>query len=221
MNEFLKFFQTHILIKMFQHLQLCFYSLFIAILIAVPLGIFLARLKSKIFSSIILRSAAILQTIPGIALIALIVAILVFIRSFFENTPATGFLPAIIVLSLYALLPILSNTYSGIKQVDPTMKDVAKGLGMTSRQILFSVELPLSLSLIIAGIRISLVWTVGMATLTSLVGSGGLGDLIMQGLRSMQIQLILAGTIPAAFLALIFDWLLSFFDRWVSLKTLR
>ena len=128
------------------------------------------------------------------------------------------FAGAIIVLTLYSLLPILSNTYMGIKQVDSTMKDIAKGLGMTPRQILFSVELPLSFPLIITGIKISLVWTIGMATLTSLIGSGGLGDLIMQGLRSMQIDLILAGTIPAAILAMFFDWLLSIIEKWLFMQ---
>ncbi|KKK67915.1 hypothetical protein LCGC14_2949290, partial [marine sediment metagenome] len=99
---------------------------------------------------------------------------------------------------------------------NPTMIDVAKGMGMTSKQILFSIELPLALTVILTGIRISLVWTIGMATLTSLVGSGGLGDLIMQGLRSMQIDLIIAGTVPAAILAIFFDWLFSLLGKWLT-----
>lgn len=213
--DILKLLNNYLFIKTYEHLQLTFYSISIAIVIAVPLGVFLGRTRYKKIAVIILKITSILQTIPGLALIALIVVILVFVRKFLP-VPATGFLPAIIVLSLYALLPILTNTCAGIKQVDPTMKDIAKGLGMTNKQILFSVELPLSLPLIFAGIRISLVWTIGMATLTSLVGSGGLGDLIMQGLRSMQIDLILAGTIPAAFLVIIFDFLLSFLSRWLT-----
>ena len=214
MTNILSFFNSYIFIKTFQHLQLSLYSLFISIIIAGPLGIILAKSKHTKLASFILKISSILQTIPGLALIALIVAILVLLRKI-VFLPATGFLPAIIVLSLYALLPILTNTYFGIKGVNPTVIDVAKGMGMSSKQILFSVELPLALTVIFAGIRISLVWIIGMATLTSLVGSGGLGDLIMQGLRSMQIDLILAGTVPAAILAIFFDWLFAFLGKWL------
>ncbi|HEU64512.1 MAG: Carnitine transport permease protein OpuCB [Candidatus Anoxychlamydiales bacterium] len=215
MTNILNHFSSYIFIKTFQHMQLSLYSLFLSILIAVPLGVILAKSKHPKISAFILKMLSILQTIPGLALIALIVSILVLLRKI-VFLPATGFLPAIIVLSLYAILPILANTYYGIKEVNPTMIDVAKGMGMTSKQILFSIELPLALTVILTGIRISLVWTIGMATLTSLVGSGGLGDLIMQGLRSMQIDLIIAGTVPAAILAIFFDWLFSLLGKWLT-----
>lgn len=215
MTNILNFFSSYIFYKTFQHMQLSLYSLFLSILIAVPLGIILAKSKHPKIAAFILKISSVLQTIPSLALIALIVAILVLLRKI-VFLPATGFLPAIIVLSLYALLPILANTYYGIKEVNPTMIDIAKGMGMTSKQILFSIELPLALTVIITGIRISLVWTIGMATLTSLVGSGGLGDLIMQGLRSMQIELILAGTLPAAILAIFFDWLFALAGKWLT-----
>lgn len=209
-----KLFTSYIFIKTFEHMLLSLYSLFISIIIAIPLGILLAKTRFRKLATFILKLTSIVQTIPGLALIALLVVALVFIRTFFP-LPATGFFPSIIVLSLYAILPILANTYYGIRQVNPTMIEVAKGMGMRPYQILFSVQLPLSLGLIITGIRISLVWTIGMATLTSLVGSGGLGDLIMQGLRSMQIELIIAGTLPAAILALFFDWLISILSKWL------
>ncbi|NGX28093.1 MAG: Choline transport system permease protein OpuBB [Candidatus Anoxychlamydiales bacterium] len=209
-----KLFTSYIFIKTFEHMLLSLYSLFISIIIAIPLGILLAKTRFRKLATFILKLTSIVQTIPGLALIALLVVALVFIRTFFP-LPVTGFFPSIIVLSLYAILPILANTYYGIKQVNPTMIEVAKGMGMRPYQILFSVQLPLSLGLIITGIRISLVWTIGMATLTSLVGSGGLGDLIMQGLRSMQIELIIAGTLPAAILALFFDWLISILSKWL------
>ncbi|NGX34341.1 MAG: Carnitine transport permease protein OpuCB [Candidatus Anoxychlamydiales bacterium] len=214
MTNIFNFFISDIFYKTLQHLQLSLYSLFLSIVIAVPLGIFLAKSKHPKIASFILKMASVLQTIPGLALIALTVSILVLLRKI-VFLPATGFLPAIIVLSLYAILPILANTYYGIKEVNPTMVDVAKGMGMTSKQMLFSVELPLALTVIITGIRISLVWTIGMATLTSLVGAGGLGDLIMQGLRSMQIDLIIAGTLPAAILAIFFDWLFASLGKWL------
>lgn len=209
-----KLFTSYIFIKTFEHMLLSLYSLFISIIIAIPLGILLAKTRFRKLATFILKLTSIVQTIPGLALIALLVVALVFIRTFFP-LPVTGVFPSIIVLSLYAILPILANTYYGIKQVNPTMIEVAKGMGMRPYQILFSVQLPLSLGLIITGIRISLVWTIGMATLTSLVGSGGLGDLIMQGLRSMQIELIIAGTVPAAILALFFDWLISILSKWL------
>ncbi len=196
-----------ILEKSLEHIELTFISLFIAMLIAIPLGIFLGRSKRK-FSSYILRIVAIIQTIPGLALLALIVVLLVALREIFP-LPITGVFPAVIVLVLYALLPILSNTYTGILQVSKNVKNVANAMGMTKRQILFYVEIPLSLPVLINGVRIALVITIGMVTLTSLIGSGGLGDLIVQGLRMMQWKHVLAGTIPAAFLAILFDSLLT------------
>ena len=208
-----------ILLKTWEHLQLTFYAMFLAMIIAIPLGIILAKSRFQRLSSNILRAIAIIQTVPGLALIALIIVFLVFLRPII-HLPTTGFLPGIIVLTTYAILPIVNNTYIGIKHVNPITKETAKGLGMTSIQSLFIVELPTSLPVIITGIRTSLVWTVGLATLTSLVGSGGLGDLIMQGLRSLQLQLILQGTIPAAFLAIILDWSVAKLGRWIMPSSL-
>lgn len=192
--------------KSFEHIELTFISLILAMIVAIPLGILLGRSKGR-WAPYILRSIAVIQTIPGLALIALMIVILVALRQYFP-IPATGMLPAILVLVLYALLPILSNTYTGILQVSLNVKNVANAMGMTKRQILLYVEIPLSLPILINGIRIALVSTVGMVTLTSLVGSGGLGDLIVQGLRTMQWELVLSGTLPAALLAIVFDYLL-------------
>ncbi|KPK32984.1 MAG: glycine/betaine ABC transporter [Chlamydiae bacterium SM23_39] len=204
-----------ILLKTWEHLQLTFYTMFISMAIAIPLGILLARIRFQKISSGVLRVVAIMQTIPGLALIALIMVFLVFLRPII-HLPTTGFLPGIIVLITYALLPILNNTYTGIKHVSQANKDIAKGMGMTSMQSLFMVEVPIALPVIITGVRTSLVWTIGLATLTSLVGSGGLGDLIMQGLRSLQLNLILQGTIPAALLAIILDWMVAKIGRWIE-----
>ncbi|MCP5490983.1 MAG: ABC transporter permease [Chlamydiales bacterium] len=173
-------------------------------LIAIPLGIYLTRLKSERIANGIMRFTAMIQTVPGLALIALIVVTLALVRAFLP-LPTTGFLPSVVVLVLYALMPILINTYTGIKQVSSSLKMVARSMGMTYPQIFFHVELPLSLPVLLTGVRIAFVTTIGMVTLTSLVGSGGLGDLIVQGLRTIQVDLVLAGTIPAALLAIIFD----------------
>jgi len=203
-----------LLLKIWEHLELTFISLFFAMLIAIPLGVYLTRIKSSRTSALILRVTGMIQTIPGLALIALIVVTLALLRAIFP-LPTTGFFPAIIVLVLYALLPILINTYSGVKQVSSPLKVVARSMGMTHTQIFFYVELPLSLPVILTGVRIALVTTIGMVTLTSLVGSGGLGDLIVQGLRTMQVDLVLAGTLPAAILAIIFDTSLSKLGHWL------
>jgi len=204
-----------ILLKTWEHLQLTFYTMFIAMIISMPLGVLLARIRFQRISAGVLRVVAIMQTIPGLALIALIMVFLVFLRPLI-HLPTTGFLPGIIVLVIYAILPILNNTYTGIRQVGEANKDIAKGMGMTSKQSLFMVEIPIALPIIIAGIRTSLVWTIGLATLTSLIGSGGLGDLIMQGLRSLQLNLILQGTIPAALLAIMLDWTVAKIGKWIE-----
>lgn len=203
-----------ILLKCLEHLELLVITLFIALCLALPLGIALAHTRFKTLSASIIRFLGLIQTIPGLALIALIIAFLAALRAIVP-LPATGFLPAIIVLVCYALLPLVSSTYTGIKGVAPSTFEVAKGMGMTKWQILFHVELPLALSVIMHGVRLSFVWTIGMITLTSLVGSGGLGDLILQGLRTMQVDLVLKGTLPAALMALMFDHLMSRCEKWL------
>jgi osmoprotectant transport system permease protein len=203
-----------VLYKMWQHLYLTFSALFFAAAIAIPLGFVLSRMKSRRIPIIVIRAAALVQTVPGLAMIALIVVALAALQPYID-LPTTGVMPAICVLTVYALLPMLTSTYTGIKQVNPALIDIAKGIGMRSRQILFFVEFPNALPVIMSGVRISAVWTIGMATLTSLIGSGGLGDLIMQGLRSMQLNLILAGTVPAGCLAILFEWGLSRVERWL------
>lgn len=195
-----------VLQKSLEHMQLTFISLLLSMLIAIPLGIVLGRSKAR-WAPYILRCIAVIQTIPGLALIALMIVLLVGLQTYIP-IPATGDLPAVFILALYALLPILSNTYTGMIQISPNVKNIANAMGMTKRQILFYIEIPLSLPILINGIRIALVSTIGMVTLTSLVGSGGLGDLIIQGLRTMQWGLVLSGTLPAALLAILFDYLL-------------
>jgi len=157
-----------------------------------------------------------IQTIPSLALIAFIVVIFAFM-----GLPTIGTVPALVALVLYALLPILRNTYTGIRQVDASIIEVATGMGMKPYQILLSVELPLSLPVIMAGIRISTVWTIGVATLCALIGAGGLGDLIIKGLRSIRLDYLSAGTLPAAALALVLDWILGLIEKWLTPEGLR
>jgi osmoprotectant transport system permease protein len=200
----------------YQHIYLTFISLLIAVLIAIPVGIFLAKTRFKKLSSLILNIASVIQTIPSLALIALIIVVFALIK-----LPTIGRLPGVFALVLYALLPLLRNTYTGIKQVDANVIEVARGMGMKNHQILFLVELPLSLPVIITGIRIATVWTIGIATLVGLIGAGGLGDLILRGLRSIQMDYLLAGTIPAAILALISDYIISKMEKWLTPKGLQ
>jgi osmoprotectant transport system permease protein len=219
-----------IAVHTYEHIYLTIISLFLAVLIAVPLGIFLSKSRRKKMVTIVMSAANVVQTIPSLALLALMIALFLLINRLYGGAewyktggllPTIGTLPALVALVLYALLPILRNTYTGIRQVEPSMVEVALGMGMTKRQILTKVELPLALPFIMSGIRISTVWTIGVATLCGLVGAGGLGDLILQGLRSNQLDYLLAGTLPAAVLALVFDGLMALVEKWLTPEGLK
>jgi osmoprotectant transport system permease protein len=146
----------------------------------------------------VLGIAGVLQTIPSIALLGFMIPLL-----------GIGAKPAIVALMLYAFLPIIRNTFTGINQVNPSVTDAAKGMGMTSYQILFKVELPLAMPVILAGIRTATVINVGVATLAAYIGAGGLGEFIFGGIALNNTNMILAGAIPAALLAIFFDFLLA------------
>jgi osmoprotectant transport system permease protein len=191
-----------------EHVLLSVIAMLIAILIAVPLGILLTRYKK--LAEPIIGVAAIIQTIPSLALLGFMLPIF-----------GIGKVPAIIALTLYALLPILRNTYTGILGVDPALVDAGRGMGMTSRQILFMVELPLTLPIIMAGVRTATVLTIGVAALATFIGAGGLGDLIDRGLRVADKNLILTGAIPAAILAILFDLALRKLEEKVTPRGLR
>ncbi|QDP39278.1 glycine betaine ABC transporter substrate-binding protein [Radiobacillus deserti] len=178
-------------------------SIAIAILISVPLGIYLTRHR-KIADTII-GIAGIFQTIPSLALLVFLVPLI-----------GTGQLPAIIALTVYGLLPILRNTYLGITGVNQSAINAGVGMGMTNRQVLWMVELPLSLSVIMGGIRTATVLIIGVATIAGLIGAGGLGDLIFRGLQTYNTGLILAGAIPSALLAIIFDYLIKLLENDVT-----
>jgi osmoprotectant transport system permease protein len=202
----LSFFSQHsgeILQGTLEHIWLVASTMALAIAIGVPLGILVAR--RSWLSKPILGSANIAETIPSLALLG-----------FLLPTPWLGDRAdrvAITALTLYALLPIIRNTAAGITGVDPAVREAARGMGMTPRQILFQVELPLSLSTVLAGIRVATVLTIGVATIAAAVGAGGLGEFIFRGLAMVNNRLILAGAIPAAALALLADFILSVLER--------
>lgn len=192
--------QSQLLSALLDHIQISIISLFFAILIAIPLGIYLTK-KQKIAEGII-GITAILQTIPSLALLGLLIPLI-----------GIGKVPAIIALVIYALLPILRNTYTGIKGVDPSLIEAARAMGMNKRQRLLKVELPLAIPVIMAGIRTAMVLIVGTATLAALIGAGGLGDIILLGIDRNNSSLIILGAIPAAILAILFDIFLRQFER--------
>ena len=196
-----------ILDQLLQHIGLTFISLFIAVVIGVPLGIFITRKKK--LSAPILGFTGILQTIPSIALLGFMIPLL-----------GIGPVPAIVALFLYALLPIVRNTFTGITGVDKTVIESARGMGMSSWQVLRKVELPLSMPVILAGIRTATVINVGVATLASYIGAGGLGEFIFGGIALNNTNMILAGAIPAALLAITFDFILSKIQK-MNFKGLR
>lgn len=182
--------------SLLEHVQISFIALFFAVAIAIPLGIYLTN-KKKIAESII-GISAVLQTIPSLALLGLLIPLF-----------GIGKVPAIIALVVYALLPILRNTFTGINEVDASLKEAATAMGMNTWKRLVKVELPLAMPVIMAGIRTAMVLIVGTATLAALIGAGGLGDIILLGIDRNNPSLIILGAIPAACLALMFDFLLK------------
>ncbi|RZK15277.1 MAG: ABC transporter permease subunit, partial [Pedobacter sp.] len=190
-----------------QHLGLTFISLLFAVLIGLPLGILIAR-KRKLSGSV-LGFAGILQTIPSIALLGFMIPLL-----------GIGAKPAIVALLIYALLPIIRNTYTGIVGVDSNVREAAKAMGMSTRQILFKVELPMAMPVILAGIRTATVINVGVATLASYIAAGGLGEFIFGGISLNNTNMILAGAIPAAVLAIVLDSMIALLQN-LNFKKLR
>lgn len=189
------------------HIGLTCISLLIAVAIGLPLGIWIADKKRAAW--FVLGVAGILQTIPSIALLGFMIPLL-----------GIGALPAICALFLYALLPLIRNTYTGISGVDPAITESARGMGMNKWQILFSVEIPLAMPVILAGIRTATVINVGVATLAAYIAAGGLGEFIFGGIALNNTNMILAGAIPAALLAILLDFLLSLFQK-ANLKKMR
>ena len=204
--NFWTFFVQHraeILSATADHLVLVLIAMIVAILIAVPLGMFIVHRPG--LRAVSLAIANIFQTIPSLALFGFLIPI-PFIGGIGKRT-------AIVALVLYALLPILRNTYVGLTEIDPAVLEAAEAMGMTSTQVLWQVRVPLSLAVILAGIRTATVITVGVATIAAAIGAGGLGAFIFRGVALVNNALLLAGAIPAALLALLADFLLGRLER--------
>lgn len=199
------FFATHgneLIIKTGEHLYISLAAILLGVIVAIPLGILLSRVPK--FADRFISFVGILQTIPSLAILA-----------FFIPFLGVGKLPAILALFFYSLLPILRNTYIGVREVDKGVIEAGKGMGMSNLQSIIKVELPMALPVIMAGVRLSTVYLIGWATLAAFIGGGGLGDFIFDGLNLYQPSLILAGTVPATILALLADRGLAYLEnRW-------
>jgi len=186
-----------------EHLWLVGFSTLLAMLVGIPLGIAIAHRPR--LNKPVLASANIIQTIPSLALFGFLLPV-----------PWLGDRAdrlAILALTLYALLPLIRNTYTGIRGVDPAVVEAGRGMGLTDRQVLFHVELPLALSVILSGVRVAVVISVGLATIAAAIGAGGLGEFIFRGLAMVDNRVILAGAIPAAVLALLADLSVGWLER--------
>lgn len=194
-----------------QHLGLTVLALLVGVSLSLPLGLLVVRRKT--LRSVVLGLAGVVQTIPGLALLALMVPVLDALRrGVLPGLSAFGFWPAAVALVLYSMLPVLRNTVTGITGVDPALLEAARGLGMTPRQTLFKVQLPLAAPVIIAGIRTAVVWTVGVATLSTPVGQPSLGNYIFGGLQTRNWTAVLVGCVAAAALALVLDGTVALFE---------
>ncbi|MFM9279423.1 ABC transporter permease [Paenibacillus jiagnxiensis] len=190
------------------HIQLVLLSMLLAVVIGIALGILITRMKP--LKGTVLGVAGILQTIPSLAMLGFMIPLF-----------GIGMKTAVAALFLYSLLPIIRNTYAGITDVDKSIVEAARGMGMKSWQILFKVQLPLSFSVIMAGIRTAAVINVGTATLAAFIGAGGLGEFIFLGIQRNIEALTLLGAIPAALLALLMDYLLGLLEKATTPKGLK
>lgn len=192
---------SYVLSQFSRHFLISTYGVLFAAIIGIPLGIYISRHR-KLARSVI-GIANVIQTVPSLAMLSVLMLGL-----------GLGVNTVIVTVFLYSLLPIISNTYTGMIQVSPDILDVGKGMGMTRAELLFQVELPLSISVIMAGIRNALVVAIGITAIGSFVGAGGLGDIISRGTQATDgTALILVGALPTALMAIVVDWLLGILER--------
>ena len=206
--EFLRLHQQEALSLTAGHIILVGVSMLLATLAGVPLGILITR--QTVLRKWVLGAANIIQTVPSLALFGFLIPV--------PLIGGIGKSTAIVALTLYALLPIIRNTYVGITGVDPAILEAARGMGMTDWQLLRKVEIPLAMSVILAGLRVATVISVGIATIAAAIGAGGLGVYIFRGLAMVNNQVILAGAIPAAILALLADLSLGWAERRLAVR---
>ncbi|GGG34720.1 osmoprotectant transport system permease protein [Lactobacillus apis] len=205
MSAFIAQHGSELLEKTWQQIYISAISLFLGIIVAVPISVILLKFPKT--AKDVIALASMLQTIPALALLAMMIP-------FF----GVGRVPAIIALFLYSLMPIMRNTYVGLTDVNPDTIDSARGLGMTKMQLILKVDIPLAMPVIMSGIRLSAIYVIAWATLASYIGAGGLGDFIFNGLSLYQPDLIFGGTIPVIILALLADYLLGQLEKKLSPK---
>ncbi len=191
---------TQLLMKTWEHFYISLAAVLLGILVAVPLGILLTRTPK--IAGFVIGTVGVVQTFPSLAILAFFIPIL-----------GVGKIPAIAALFFYSMLPILRNTFTGVKDVNKSLLEAGNGMGMSSWQRVLHVELPLATPVIMAGIRVSTVYLIGWATLASFIGAGGLGDYIFNGLNLYRPDLILAGAIPVTLMALLTDLLFGFLEN--------
>ncbi|MBF7016294.1 ABC transporter permease [Staphylococcus durrellii] len=208
MMDFLAKNGSQLVSKTIEHFYISIIALLIAIVVAVPIGVLLSKLKRT--SNIVLMIAGVLQTIPTLAVLAIMIPIF-----------GVGKTPAIVALFIYVLLPILNNTVLGVQNIDKNIKEAGTSMGMTRFQLMKDIELPLALPLILGGIRLSSVYVISWATLASYVGAGGLGDFVFNGLNLYDPLMIVSAAVLVTALALFVDFILSFIEKWAVPKGLR
>lgn len=195
---------NYVMSQFFRHFLMSFYGVLFAAIVSIPLGFFIARRKR--LGAILISVANVIQTIPTLALLSVLMI-------------GLGLGPNTVVMSvfLYSILPILSNTYTAVRNIDKTIIDVAKGLGMTRAQMIMKVELPLSLSVILGGVRNAIVIAIGITAVGTFIGAGGLGDIITRGINITDGgSVILAGALPTALMAVMSDWILGIIEDKLS-----
>jgi len=198
------------------HLWIIFVAIILAVVLGVAMGIYITGKGKEHIADTVLYLAEIAMTIPSLALFGLLMLILSSVA-----LKAIGFLPAVIALIIYGQLPILRNTYTAIQKVDPAMIEAGKGMGMSERQLLLKIKLPLAVPVIMAGLRNAIVLIIGIAAIAALIGASGLGAPIFRGLRNARMDLIIVGGVSVSILALAVDGLMSWVERWITPKGLK
>ncbi len=189
-----------------RHLEITAIAVGVALLVGIPLGILAARVR--LVGGAVLAVVSLIYTVPTLAMFGLMIPFL-----------GIGLVPALAAIILYSLLPVVQNTYTGIRSVQPEVIEAATGLGMGSWQLLLRVELPLALVVLMAGVRVSVVNAVGLATLASLIGAGGLGDLVFRGIAMVSLTAVMAGSLPIILMAVLADVAMKAAERRLAART--
>ncbi|WP_125708824.1 ABC transporter permease [Companilactobacillus zhongbaensis] len=208
MIGFLNSHGSELIIKTWEQIYIAGFSILLGVIVAVPLGVLLTRFPKT--AKYVMSITSMLQTIPSLALLALMIPIF-----------GIGKLPSIVALFIYSLLPILRNTYIGMAKVNRNLVDAAKGMGMTTMQSILKVEIPMAMPIIMSGVRLSTIYVISWSTLASYIGAGGLGDFIFNGLNLYNPSLIIGGTIPVTILAILADYLLGKLEKRITPATKR